>query len=195
MELTLVTASTGQPITLPDAKDHLYVTTNDRDVEIQSMLSAATDFCEKNIGGHRKFVQATYDGVMPAWPLDQRVTLPMPPLASVTSVNYVDGDGDTQTLSSTAYDTVTPTDSPGYITPVYGTTWPTARLQHDAVTIRFVAGYASADAVPDTVKAAIKLTVQHLFENRSNVVTGTIVQEMKQGVSALLASNEYGHSG
>jgi uncharacterized phiE125 gp8 family phage protein len=195
MELTLVTASTGDPITLTDAKEHLYITSNDRDVEIAAMLSAATNYCQRRIGGHRQFVQATYDGVVPAWPIDQRLTMDLPPLSSVTSVKYFDSDGTEQTLSSTAYDTVTPTDSPGYIEPVFGTTWPTARNQHNAVTVRFVAGYGSADEVPDTVKAAIKLTLGHLFCNRSEVVTGTIVTAMKKGVDALLACNEYGHYG
>lgn len=195
MELTVIASTdtpSASPITLTDAKEHLYLTNSGRDVEVCAMLSAATEFCERSIGGHRRFMLTTFDGVQAAFPVE-RLPLPLPPLSSVTSVKYVDGNGTTQTLSSTAYDVVTPTDEPGYITPAFSETWPTARSQHNAVTIRFVAGYASGDAVPDTVKAAIKLVLGHLFQNRSEVVTGTMVKQLEQGVDSLLAANEYGH--
>lgn len=40
--------------------------------------------------------------------------------------------------------------------------------------------------LPDDVKAAILLQLDHLFENRSENVTGSIVSELKTGVQSLL---------
>jgi len=40
--------------------------------------------------------------------------------------------------------------------------------------------------LPDDVRAAILLQLDHLFENRSENVTGTIVSELKTGVQSLL---------
>jgi hypothetical protein len=39
---------------------------------------------------------------------------------------------------------------------------------------------------PDDVKAAILLQLDHLFENRSENITGSIVTELKMGASSLL---------
>jgi hypothetical protein len=49
---------------------------------------------------------------------------------------------------------------------VYGDTWPDTRAQINAVAVRYVAGYANAAAVPDSIKAWIKLQVSAMYENR-----------------------------
>ncbi len=49
-------------------------------------------------------------------------------------------------------------------------------------------GTAGCDpmVVTDAIRAAVLLTLGHLYANRENVVTGTIVSEMKEGTRSLL---------
>ena len=96
------------------------------------------------------------------------ISPPHPPLVSVTGIVYVDTDGADQTLGSSVYrvDTV---NEPGRITLEYNQSWPSTREVTNAVTITYQAGYGKAAAVPDDVKAAIKLLVGHLYEHREAV--------------------------
>lgn len=194
MDLTLVTASTGQPVSLEEAKDHLRVTDTNSDADIARKLRASTDFCQRSIGGHKQFMEATYDLVMEDFPpRDGKLELPLPPLRSITSVTYITSTGGTTTMPSTDFITVTPTDEPGFIEPAFSATWPSPREQANAVTVRFVAGYDTEQGVPDTIKQAIMLMLGHFYVNREAVVTGTIATEVDLAVKQLLGANEYGN--
>ena len=56
----------------------------------------------------------------------------------------------------------------------------------NCVTVRFVAGYGAASAVPETVKAAIKLLVGHLYEHREAVTLGHLSRSLQYGLERLL---------
>lgn len=191
VSLTLVTATTGQPVTLEEAKEHLRITDNDSDADISRKLRAAVDYCQRAIGGNKQFMEATYDMVMAEFPV-WKIELPLPPLREVTSVNYITSTGGTTTVSSTAFITVTATDDPGFITPAHSETWPSTRDQANAVRIRFIAGYDSANDVPDSIKQAILLMLGHFDENREAIIVGTNASEMPLAVKQLLGINEYG---
>jgi 3-deoxy-7-phosphoheptulonate synthase len=75
-------------------------------------------------------------------------------IGSVVSINYVDSDGATQTLAAANYTVFTPTDGPGVIELAYNESWPSTRAVPNAVTVRFIAGYANAASVPAAVKEA-----------------------------------------
>src|SRR6056297_1251412 len=82
------------------------------------------------------------------------IELPRPPLSSVTSVAYIDYQGNSQTLvDGTDYQTVL-NSSPGRITPEVNETWPTTESsREEAVTVTYVAGYgASRDSVPEDIR-------------------------------------------
>jgi uncharacterized phiE125 gp8 family phage protein len=100
------------------------------------------------------------------------IYLRRPPVLSVTSIEYVDTQGVTQTLDPTLYN-VDVNSELARISPAYGTIWPPTRPQMDALIVTYVAGYAStaasppsAEGVPDGIKTAIKLLVGDLYENR-----------------------------
>lgn len=117
---------------------------------------------------------------------------PLAPLQSVSSIQYrAATDGTLTTLASSGYDVDTDS-KPGRITPSYGNVWPVARWQPNAVLVTFVAGYGAASAVPEAIKAAIKLLVGHWYENREAVVTGTIATQLPLTVEALLMSQWHG---
>jgi uncharacterized phiE125 gp8 family phage protein len=168
------------PVTLDEMKDHLRVTHTDDDQYISALCLAATSWAEK-------FQNRTYVKRPRVMVLDkfQPVIRPLyPPFISVTSIEYVDLDGDSQTLAASQYrvDTIT---EPGRITEAYEVTWPDTRTITNAVTITYIAGYGTAAAVPDEVKAAIKLMAGHLYEHREAVSEINMV-EVPMSVKYLL---------
>lgn len=149
------------PVSLEEAKNHLRVVTTTEDAYITSLCLAATAWAEKF--QNRTFVSRARTMVLDKFPAVIRPSYP--PLVSVTSIVYVDTDGDSQTLAAEKYrvDTVS---EPGRITVAYDLSWPDTRAVTNAVTIVYQAGYGNAAKVPDDVKHAIKLMLTHFFENR-----------------------------
>ena len=64
-------------------------------------------------------------------------------------------------------------------------------VRKDAVQIRFIAGWGSTE-VPERVKQALKLIVNHWYCNRSGTVVGTISKELEHTITPLLGSLGYG---
>lgn len=199
--LAIVTEPTEEPVSLAEAKAHLRVTFSDDDALISNLITAARIRCETAID--RKFITQTWDFKLETFPipyLDSQlwvrvpgvIVLPFAPIASVTSISYVDANGDTQTLTS-GVNYLAKTGTPGAVHPYPVTSiWPYVRQQLDAVTIRFVAGYGAAADVPATIKAAILLMVNHLYTNRLSVTPETMT-ELPMGVIYLLGAAAWGH--
>ena len=202
--LTLVTPPAVEPITLAEAKLHLRLESTIDDALVTSMVTAARRMCEAQI--KVACVTSTWDLSLDAYPstlvapwtspyreiwvLGYRgaIAIPNPPLQSVTSLSYVDSAGVTRTLDPSAYQVVPGT--PGMVVPVYGTTWPSYRVQPGAVVLRYVAGYGLAAAVPEAIKAAMKLLLTHLYENR-----GEADVAMPSAAGALLGTENWGSYG
>jgi uncharacterized phiE125 gp8 family phage protein len=189
MELRLITASTGPPLTLRDAQDQVRDYRDEHGTELLRKLNAATEYCQRDVWGKRQFMPATFEMDVENFPGNNgRITLPHPPAKGVTSVKYYDTDGVQQTLSSTAYDTVLPTHEPGFVEPAYGEVWPTTRARADAVTVRYVAGYASRADVPAGVKEAILMKTEQLYD------PGRCSEsDICRAVHDLMNHYEYGH--
>ena len=143
MPLTLVTPPTLEPLTLAEATSHLRVDLNDDDDLITDLITAAREYAETVT--RRALLTQTWDLKLDAFPASSGtpVRLPFPPLQSVTSIQYVDTNGDTQTWSSDDYIVDAPSGPQavqGRITPAYQESYPTTRGIINAVTIRFVTG-------------------------------------------------------
>jgi uncharacterized phiE125 gp8 family phage protein len=186
MHLTLVTAPTSEPVTLEEAKTHCRVDFNDDDALLEGHIAAAREYCENFT--RRQFVTATYALRMDDLP--DEIVLPRPPLASVTSITYVDATGSTQTLSSSLY-TVDTYVEPGRIVPAYNATWPSVRGHTNDVVVTFTCGAAVAN-VPARAKQAILLLVGHWYENREEIGIGNIVTKIPTAADALLHSLSWG---
>lgn len=174
MALTLYTAPVSEPVSLSDAKTHLRVPSDvtDEDGLIAALITTAREYAEQYTG--RAIRTQTWDYKLDAFPCDE-IVLPMPPVTSVSSISYVDQNGDSQTWSASYYQTDLPsgpTAAKARIWPAYGQYFPQTRWQLNAVTVRFVSGYATVAAVPESIKAAIKLIVGHLYLNREDVAVG-----------------------
>lgn len=119
----------------------------------------------------RALVTQTWDLKLDRFPC-WMISIPKPTLQSVTSITYVDSDGTTQTLAADQY-LVDASSTPARITPAFGLVWPITRYQNNAVTVRFVAGYGLAAAVPEGIKTWMLIRIKHLFDNPDAVVMGT----------------------
>lgn len=189
MALSLVTAPSAEPINTAVAKLHCRVDHSTDDALIDTLCAAAREYCETFTG--RKCITQTWDLKFDRFPIsDAPIWLPFPPVSSVTSVSYVDTNGDTQTWSGSLYTSVLPAGpqaGPAYIVPAWSQDYPTTRDVPNAVTVRFVCGFGESDtSVPGSMLAAMKLLIGHWYANRESVVVGTIASEVPQAVASLL---------
>lgn len=157
-DFELSSAAASFPVSRAEAKLHLKIDTTDRDDDVDSFIAAATDQVE--IDTRRQLVTATWIYNLTNW--EQVIQIPKCPVASITSITYVDGAGDTQTLATSIYQTNLNAE-PATIRPAYGQTWPTNRVQDNSIQVTFTAGYGAAADVPDLLKSAIKILVEGWF--------------------------------
>lgn len=153
--LTAVTAPVEEPLSVASAKDWLRVEGSDEDTRITGLVTGVRVFCEQQYG--LQFVTSTWRLTLDCFPW-WGVRIPRPPLLSVVSVQYLDSDGDLQTLGTSVYEVDT-SRRPGVLSLAYGQVWPVTRPSPSAVRINFTAGYGSASAVPEHLKLALKLAV------------------------------------
>jgi uncharacterized phiE125 gp8 family phage protein len=186
MALFLVTGPTVEPVTLADAKTHLRVEVDDEDGLIDTLIVAARRHVENFT--HRALLTQTWDLKLDAFPCDD-FYLPYPPTASVTSITYLDTNGDSQTLDTSDYRTDLPSGPMAQrarITPGYALSYPQTYGVMNAVTVRFVAGYTDAELVPAPIVAAMKLLISHWFVQRSPVAVGNTVTTIPMAIESLL---------
>lgn len=166
----------AEPITTAEAKTHARVSTSADDSYIDSLIKAAREQVEAYTG--RALINQTWQLTLDAFPCDRflglslaqsGIEIPINPLGSVSSIQYVDWDGNTQTWASGNY-TVDATKEIARIVPGYQVTYPVTRSVINAVTVTFVAGYgATAASVPESFKLAIKMMVAHWYDNRAEM--------------------------
>jgi uncharacterized phiE125 gp8 family phage protein len=139
------------------------------DPELVAWITAARQYVETFT--HRALITQTWDLKLDGFPSED-IWIPRSPLVSVTSVSYVDTAGVTQTWAATNYSVEAPAGpeaGPGRVIPNYGVSYPSTYGVPNCVTVRFVAGYGAAAAVPAGIKAAMKLMIGHWWINREAV--------------------------
>lgn len=157
--LSVQTAPTVEPISIDDVKPFLRLgdfTTDDG--LIRDLITTVREQVEA-----RGYALINQTLVMRMDCFPTVIKLPRAPLVSVTSIQYVDVDGVTQTLAASKYDVDT-SSVPARITPAYNESWPLTRSEIDAVTVTFVAGYgANPSDVPERVRTAMKIDLATLY--------------------------------
>lgn len=162
MSLKLITPAAALPVTLAEAKLAHRFDASDLDDDITAMIQDATRLAEHEVG--QCLMPQTWQLTLDAFPDCIRLT--RPPVASVTSVQYVDTAGALQTLAPSAYTLDTSSGfGLAYLQPAYGTSWPATRDQAQAVIVRFVAGYADAASVPSHLKRQVKIFVAMMLDD------------------------------
>jgi len=153
--LDLVTGPTNLPVTLVEAKKQCEIAVSDttHDTQLAALIRAATSLVERD--SRRKLVCQTWDQRLDFWPSERGIPLRVGPVLSVSSIKYVDGDGNEQTWSSSSYSVDTRRSRP-VIWLAHNEQWPSGstRVIEDAITIRCVCGYGdemTEDADNDTL--------------------------------------------
>lgn len=169
MNFKLITAPAVEPISTSEAKSHLRVDLSADDTLIGTLITAARQMAESYT--LRSLCTQTWDlyrdnFYQRGFDVDAgAVTIPRPPLQSVTTVTTYDPD-DVATVMSSAEYLVDTASEPGRVCLNDGDDWPSDLRPRNGVIIRFVAGYGVAADVPQGIKQAILQTVGHLYENR-----------------------------
>lgn len=204
-----------EPVTLAEAKLHLRVDddgdsppAHPDDPLITALISAAREWCEYYSGlslapqtlelGGRAFSSASAYRYCDSGGLycSRYIELPMSPINTVVAVTYLDEFDVVQTVSSSDYvldDYV----RPPRLYAAANAVWPTAKVNTPNVAkIRYQAGFdltndsPNPNPIPQSVIAAIKLMLSHLYENRSEVeagsATSTLSHQIPLGAQALL---------
>lgn len=186
MGTSIVTPPALEPVSLNEAKEHSRITITEDDDYVTALIVAARQWAEE--WTKRAFITQTRRVTMDRFPRGRRdIVLPFPNLLTVSSVAYIDTNGDSQTWDSSLY-TVDTDELPGRVRLNYGVQYPVGRTQPDGVTVTYTCGYGpAASDVPVAIRHAIKILCGHWYDNREPVVTGTVAAEIPFVHKSLLA--------
>lgn len=168
---------TGEVLTLSELKAYARITGSDDDPVLQRMIRAAIGVAESKIKERLRTTPLIW--YLDAWPEERTfLRLPTGPTSAVASVKYYDASGTLQTMPASDY-FVDLKGTRARIVLKEGATWPQLEAARpSAIEVRFTAGYANTNAIPDGVITWIALYVSTLSENREAFVTGTIVSPL-----------------
>lgn len=212
----LITPPEAEPVSLEQAKQHLRVDHDDDDLYIEALITAARQYAEKVT--RRAFFNQTWIRSMdyfPVWnavdrsrvPADRNawpyptwywdkvtIDLPHPQLVSVTSITYLDSNGEQQTMPTDAY-RVDTSSTPGRIVPKPGTIWPFINgYVPGSIKITYIAGSygdgAETNTCPQTIVQAILLLIGHWYQNRE-AVSALGLKIVPMAVDALLSLHKF----
>lgn len=150
------------------------------DALIELAVQAAVDeLCGPNGEGWlgRALMRREYVLAFDRWPTGE-VRLPLPPVQGVSGISYLDGAGVVQTLDPALYDVALTGTAPAILYPAYGKTWPVTRIAPGAVKVQFVAGVDDPEAVPALIRQWVKMRAGFYYENREEIITGTIATQL-----------------
>lgn len=165
----VVSGPTFEPVSLEEAKEWCRIDEDDtsQDATLLMLIIAMREYAEDITG--RSFAQRTLELRLRAFPASV-IELPNGPVQSVTSIGYLDADGVLQSLDASPsawqediYST------PAVVSPAVGASWPSAQDALGAARIRYVAGYANQNAIPEKLRLWMHTRISRFYENREGV--------------------------
>lgn len=173
MNVIRVVEPTAEPVSRTEAKLHCRITGTDEDALVDALITSARQQAEQML--RRTLIATTLELRLDEFPAAGVIRLPWRDVSSITHVKYYDTNGTLQTLDSATYQW----DATGLLLPAPTYSWPgTQPARLGAVQVRYVAGWANAAAVPETIKAWIKVRISTLYERRDEVVVGAAVADL-----------------
>lgn len=165
----------AEPVSLALAKQHLEYEDDDRDDLINGIIAAARAWVEDHTGVIlvQRAVVETRDAFGPCLELHHW------PVASITSITYLDGTGATQPMTAFRASLAK---RPARVFPSVGSDWPAAAFPAD-ITVTYEAGFTDVAADCPALLNAMLLLIGHWFANREAV--GDVGGEIRLGVEAL----------
>ena len=162
----VVTPPTSEPVTIQEAKAQLNIGASDvsSDVEIAAMIAAAREEWERDTS--TALITRTLEHRLPRW-LDV-IQLTVRPVVAISSITYIDRNGDSQTVSAADYYL-----DGEQVRFLRTFTKSALKDRSEAVKITYTAGYgADVFQLPQMDRMAIKLSVANRFENRDDMMGG-----------------------
>lgn len=161
-------------IALEEAKLYLKIDTNDDDVLITSLISAAEQTIERFTG--RKLLISDFRYVLDD--AENEIIIPFSPLQEITKIEVVAEDGTVSEVDSSIYDVDLSPDQLGRIKLKPEYSWPDHRGFASFI-ISGKAGYGTdASSVPAPLKTAILIALAILYENRGQVESQTLIDSI-----------------
>lgn len=180
----VVTPPIIYPLTLQEVKDFLRVSHDEEDNLISMMLAVATELAEKIL--NRSLTPRTLRYYSDQFPVGQ-IELPYSPISSITSVQYLDANGDLQTFATDQYQ-ISAVGGYRRIAPIPGGVWPPVPSStYDSVQITYVAGYATRDLIPAPIRQGILYHLSHLYDIREPVIVAASVAQVPFSIQQMYA--------
>lgn len=165
--ISVVTPPTSEPVTVAEVKLQAVIGTDADDALLAIMIQAVREHGEALT--NRSFITQTLKVSLDSFPA--KIDLPRGPVTAVSSVTYIDEDGDEQTLvAGTDYDTDI-ISLVGRVQPVYMGQWPTTKQVPNAVNVTYTAGWTT-ETIPAALKQWLLVRVASLYTQRENHVIG-----------------------
>jgi uncharacterized phiE125 gp8 family phage protein len=156
-----------EPITLGEMKAYLRVDDDDgsQDELITGLIKAARLMVEA--ASRRILIQQHWRVVLDRWPADGTILLPLSPLIAVDGITVTDASGTASDVPASAFATDALSDPPR----IAVADGPEPGKPKHGISVALRAGYGVApEAIPATLKLAIRILVAHWFENRGDVI-------------------------
>jgi len=162
---------------ISDAKKHLEISQTDKshDSHLCKLIELAVENVQTD--SNRAVCTQTVTLNLDRFPGGNRIDIPFGQLATVTSLAYLDTEGNSQTWASSNYEVDTARDA-GCVWLAYNISWPSIRSIQNAVTLTYTAGHATSD-IPRVAWEAVMLQVAHAFENREPILVGSMSKELE----------------
>lgn len=182
--LRVTVSPAAEPVSLSEVRAQTRIDGAAEDGLVAGYILAARQHIERITG--RAFVTQTLEMTLHEFPEDREFDLPRSPAQSVTSIQYLDSDGATQTFGSSNY-VLDGGGTPARIALVGNASWPDTADRIGAVTVTYVAGYAGS--IPEPIRHAIMLLAAHFYEHRE-AAAEKAMPDLPMGVRALLGTYE-----
>jgi len=138
----VITAPTLEPLSRAEAKQQSHVTGSEDDGWFDRALPAARRQVEKDT--NRTFGRTVLEMVFDQFPIEPWLTLPQPPLVSVSAISSFDVVTGVESTFSSANYLVDTYSQPGRVCLVTGASWPTGVRLYLGGKVRWTAGYGAA---------------------------------------------------
>lgn len=171
MTIEVTTPAAARALSLLEVKTFLNLTGNDHDAMLETLIGMATEWAEKTTS--RVLLPKTVKQYWDQWPACVTWELGLTPVATVSSVQYLDEDGATQTWSATNY-TADTKSTPARIFPTDSADYPALGNYPNAVIVTYTAGYATPADVPDSIKSAMLQKIAFVYEQREDIPIGGV---------------------
>jgi uncharacterized phiE125 gp8 family phage protein len=182
MSLRLITAPVAYPITLLEAAQHLRLADTQEGADaledkalIEALIATVTEQAEAET--NRQLMEATYEYRLDAFA--SYVELPKHPAKEVVKVEYVNTDNVLVTLPDTEYLLDTGSKPCRLILNDPGD------VKDTLATLRIT--YVAGGEVPAMAKSGMLLLLGNYYENREEVIVGTISGKLPVGAERCLA--------